>query len=99
MAYDSHRKLRFLFKGIILNVENDDKENITEYNVKREVTYALSKAIPKKSGRDQISVSIGGRKQFPLYEGEDEPYSDEELYVNEHDVVIRRRKKTSHGKV
>ena len=37
--------------------------------------------------------NIGGQKQYPVYEGEEELSSDDEPYLNEDDVVIRRKKK------
>ena len=34
-ALDANQKTRFVFTGLILNVENDNKGNIVGYNVKR----------------------------------------------------------------
>ena len=81
---------KFLFNGIILNIENDDTGNVIGYNVKREIRYTLTKNLPK---RKATIDHIGGQKQYPPYEDEEEPTSDDEPYLNEDDVVIRRKKK------
>ena len=47
-AQDANQKTRFVFTGLILNVENDNKGNIVGYNVKREITQTLAKPLPKK---------------------------------------------------
>ena len=90
MAIDKSNQEKFLFNGIILNIENDDTGNVTGYNVKRKICYTLTKNLPK---RKAMIESTGGQKQYPMYEGEEEPSSDDEPYLNEDDVIIRRKKK------
>ena len=91
MAVDKQsNQEKFLFNGIILNIENDDTGNVIGYNVKREIRYTLTKNLTK---RKATIDHIGGQKQYPPYEDEEEPTSDDEPYLNEDDVVIRRKKK------
>ena len=42
-ALDANQKTRYVFTGVILNVENDNKANIVGYNVNREITQTLAK--------------------------------------------------------
>ena len=58
--------------------------------MKREINYSLAKNVPKRKA--QIDQS-GQSKQFPFYEGEEEPSSEDEPFLNEQEVVIRRKKK------
>ena len=89
-ALDANQKTRFVFTGLILNVESDNKGNIVGYNVKREITQTLAKPLPKKK---PIKNTVGDRRRFNQYEGDEEPSSEEEPFLDENEVVVRRKRK------
>lgn len=92
IALDKNQSPKFVFNASILNVENDDQENVIGYDIKREISYALTKKLPKpKIPADQSDH----HKQFPLYEGEEVQSSEDEPFLTDQAVVIRRKRKNT----